>query len=56
MKISLPALLFCFVLASCSNEPDTDESVNADINSLARDYLFLELSMGWHDGAHGEYY
>ena len=48
MKTSVSAIWLCFLLASCGNEPDSDERVNADMDALARDYLFLELSTGWH--------
>ena len=35
---------------------DENEQASADLGSLANEYLFLELSMGWHDSAHVDAY
>jgi len=42
-------------LLSCTQSPD-EVAPPADIKKLARDYLFLELSMGQHDANHVDAY
>jgi hypothetical protein len=55
MKQLSVALLLAILCVSCAEKP-TDSSVSADIDVVARDYLFLELSMGLHDAAHVDAY
>ena len=51
MKIKLIALSASLLLAACgSAEPEVD------VDGLANEYLFLELSMGLHDKAHVDAY
>jgi hypothetical protein len=50
----LPLVLITAVVAACS--ADDSEKPIADLNVLANEYLFLELSMGWHDTAHVDAY
>ena len=50
----LPLVLITVVVAACS--ADDSENPIADMNALANEYLFLELSMGWHDTAHVDAY
>jgi len=49
--ISIISLVF---FAACSQQEQA--APVTDMNSLARDYLFLELSMGWHDNGHVDAY
>lgn len=56
MKIELPVLLLCSLLVGCSGSVDSGEENTTNIDELARDYLFLELSMGRHDSAHVDAY
>ena len=51
----LTLLLFSFVTA-CGDSSDPAATTVASVDELARDYLFLELSMGWHDNAHVDAY
>jgi len=52
----LSLLVAAVAVAACSapNEPPPPPA--AGLNDLAREYLFLELSMGQHDGAHVDAY
>ncbi len=54
MKTRLLPFLLCSLLAACSKT--TAPPAVAGIDQLANDYLFLELSMGWHDSAHVDAY
>ncbi len=57
MTQKLPAYLLFFVLAGCGQEqPAGPETPAADIDNMVNDYLFLELSMGWHDNGHVDAY
>ncbi len=57
MKHPLSLFLLVILVASCSHETPADpEATDVDINILARDYLFIELSMGWHDDGHVDAY
>jgi hypothetical protein len=57
MKQKLPAFLLFFVIAGCSQEPPAEPPAETDgISGLVNDYLFLELSMGWHDNGHVDAY
>lgn len=49
-----PLVLIAVGVAGCS--ANDGEYRLADGNSLANEYLFLELSMGWHDSAHVDAY
>ena len=54
MKLPNSIILATILIAACSNEPT--ETRAADLDALAAEYLFLELSMGLHDGAHVDAY
>ena len=57
MKLRIAVIFACFSLVACGAEHSVEkESVAVDLDSLAREYLFLELSMGWHDDAHVDAY
>lgn len=57
MKHHFVALLLFVAFAGCSQEPPADMNIDSsDLNSIARDYIFLELSMGWHDNGHVDAY
>jgi hypothetical protein len=55
MKHLSSGLLLAILCVSCAEKP-TDSEGSADIDVVARDYLFLELSMGLHDAAHVDAY
>jgi len=52
------AVLFSLLLTvACQSEQTADQATaEKDLQSLAKDYLFLELSMGQHDGGHVDAY
>jgi len=54
MKLRISIILATILIAACGNEPV--ETPAGDLDSLAAEYLFLELSMGLHDGAHVDAY
>jgi hypothetical protein len=54
MKLRNGIIFSIIVAAACSNEPADIPAGNLD--TLAAQYLFLELSMGLHDGAHVDAY
>lgn len=54
MKLRNSIILATILIAACGNEPL--ESPAGDLDALAAEYLFLELSMGLHDGAHVDAY
>ncbi len=54
MKLRNSIILATILVAACGNEPV--ESPAGDLDALAAEYLFLELSMGLHDGAHVDAY
>ncbi len=54
MKLRNGIIFSIIVAAACSNEPADTPAGNLD--TLAAQYLFLELSMGLHDGAHVDAY
>ena len=54
MKIRISLIFATFLVAACSNEPV--ETPAGDLDTLAAEYLLLELSMGLHDGAHVDAY
>ena len=54
MKLRFGIIFSIIVAAACSNEPADTPAGNLD--TLAAQYLFLELSMGLHDGAHVDAY
>jgi hypothetical protein len=57
MKQTLAALLFFSVLGGCGTDMTAGpEEPATDTSELTRDYLFLELSMGWHDNGHVDAY
>jgi len=54
MKLRNGIIFSIIVAAACSNEPAVTPA--GDLDTLAAQYLFLELSMGLHDGAHVDAY
>lgn len=56
MNNRLLPLLACALIAACGDTPKPATPAAANIDELANDYLFLELSMGWHDDAHVDAY
>jgi len=57
MTQKLPAFLLFLVFAGCSQEPPAEPVAETPgINALVDEYLFLELSMGWHDSGHVDAY
>ncbi len=60
MKKLMPIFVsLCLTIACSSDEkPATaaSEAVVHDMSMLAEEYLFLELSMGWHDNGHVDAY
>ena len=58
-RLQLAVLAIVVIVAtvgiSCT-ENTTDSANLADLDAVARDYLFLELSMGLHDAAHVDAY
>ena len=55
MHRRVTGLVFILTLVSCT--PASEENdLDVDIDSLARQYLFLELSMGQHDPGHVDAY
>lgn len=54
MKLRIGIIFATFLITACSNEPEGAPA--ADLDVLASEYLFLELSMGLHDGAHVDAY
>jgi hypothetical protein len=54
MKLQIGIIFSIIVAAACSDEPVETPAGNLDI--LAAQYLFLELSKGLHDGAHVDAY
>jgi hypothetical protein len=55
MKNRLVALTAILSLTACGS-PDPEVNVGIDVDELANEYLFLELSMGLHDKAHVDAY
>jgi len=49
-------LLFIFVAGCGQEQPGEPASADSDVSALTHDYLFLELSMGWHDNGHVDAY
>jgi len=57
LKLRIAAIFALFSLAACGADRSAEkDTVAPDLDSLAREYLFLELSMGWHDNAHVDAY
>jgi len=56
MKQQFPAFLLFILLAGCGQEPPAGPAAAGDLDELSHDYLFLELSMGWHDNGHVDAY
>ena len=54
MKLRISIIFATFLVAACSNEPKA--TPGGDLDTLAKEYLLLELSMGLHDGAHVDAY
>lgn len=51
MKHRISVFLLLIFIASCGKEPPA-----GDLSVFTGDYLFLELSMGWHDNGHVDAY
>ena len=59
MKLRITVIFTLISLFACGTDQSADKETVAsiaDLDSLAREYLFLELSMGWHDDAHVDAY
>jgi hypothetical protein len=56
MKQQFPAFLLFILLAGGGQEPPAGPAAAGDLDELSHDYLFLELSMGWHDNGHVDAY
>jgi len=57
MKHRICAFLLFIFLAGCGQERPAEPAAGAsDLVALSSDYLFLELSMGWHDNGHVDAY
>jgi len=58
MKLRIAVIFVLFSVAACGGgQPNgIDPVATADLDSLAQEYLFLELSMGLHDKAHVDAY
>jgi hypothetical protein len=54
MKLRISIIFATFLVAACSNEPKATPA--GDLDTLAKEYLLLELSMGLHDDAHVDAY
>lgn len=54
MKLRITTFLLTLLLAACGGEPPAEPV--ADLDAVAAEYLFLELSMALHDGAHVDAY
>ena len=54
MKLRISCIFATFILAACSKAPQG--SPGEDLDTVAAEYLLLELSMGLHDGAHVDAY
>jgi hypothetical protein len=54
MKLRICLIFATFLAAACSDGPG--DSPGDDLDSLAGEYLFLELSMALHDSAHVDAY
>ena len=54
MKLRISIIFATILVTACSKEPL--EAPAGDLDSLATDYLILELSMGLHDSAHVDAY
>ena len=57
MKLRIAIIFALFSLAACGADQSTEKDTDVtDLDSLAQEYLFLELSMGGHDNAHVDAY
>ena len=57
MKTKLATLAATLFLAACgSPDPEVEATAGVDVDALANEYLFLELSMGQHDKGHVDAY
>ena len=52
---ALATLISLFICCACTSDQTQGETA-ADLQSLTHEYLFLELSMGWHDAGHVDAY
>ena len=59
MKLRIAVIFALFSLTACGADPSSEMEPVQDVpnlGALASEYLFLELSMGWHDNAHVDAY
>ncbi len=60
MKELIPLFLFLTLISACGgsggDRPADDAPEHTGMTALAMEYLFLELSMGWHDNGHVDAY
>jgi hypothetical protein len=60
MKKLMPIFVSLCLLIACSSDEKpaaaASETAVRDMSMLAEEYLFLELSMGWHDNGHVDAY
>jgi ribosomal protein S15P/S13E len=56
MKLMIPAILVLAACIGCEADPVSKSNPAHDLESLTGEYLFLELSMGWHDDGHVDAY
>jgi hypothetical protein len=59
MKLRIAVIFVLFSLVACGAGPSSESEPVQDVpnlDALASEYLFLELSMGWHDDAHVDAY
>ena len=59
MKLRIAVIFVLFSLVACGADPSSEIEPVQDVpnlDALATEYLFLELSMGWHDNAHVDAY
>ncbi len=56
MKLPVLAFLVLSGCFGCAPEQAGESSAATDLEALTNEYLFLELSMGWHDNGHVDAY
>jgi len=59
MKLRIAVIFALFSLVACGADQSSEMEPVQDVpnlDALATEYLFLELSMGWHDNAHVDAY
>ena len=56
MKLKILTVLVLIGCIGCESDQTSDSIPATDLPSLTNEYLFLELSMGWHDNGHVDAY